>query len=297
MRGLALALPGVVEQDHHGRPSFRVAGRIFATLWDQEHLNVMLGEAGSRTVVQAWPGACEEFWWGKRLGAAHVDLALADELLVGELLADAWEQKAPRRLLEDRIADATEPRTALSARCLALARAFRLGHDDLRAWERRRLPERAFDDWLTDRVARRPAGRRARDTYGAEDVHDFARRAILGALQLRAGDRLLDVGCGGGPLLRDALATGASATGVDHSEHADRLAAMRDADGSSRPDEQREIRGHDALRSSWAALSILAAQPTFGMPMAAVLYGVSSSSSTVPATAGCGLRSSPERPP
>jgi len=218
VRGLALALPGVVEQDHHGRPSFRVAGRIFATLWDQEHLNVMLGEAGSRTVVQAWPGVCEEFWWGKRLGAAHVDLALADELLVGELLADAWEQKAPRRLLEDRIADATEPRTALSARCLALARAFRLGHDDLRTWERRGLPERAFDDWLTDRVARRPAGRRARDTYGAEDVHDFARRAILGALQLRAGDRLLDVGCGGGPLLRDALATGASATGVDHSE-------------------------------------------------------------------------------
>jgi hypothetical protein len=99
VRGLALALPEVVEQDHHGRPSFRVAGRIFATLWDLEHVNVMLDEAGIRTVVEAWPGVCEEFWWGKRLGAAHVDLTLADEPLVRELLADAWEHKAPAALV------------------------------------------------------------------------------------------------------------------------------------------------------------------------------------------------------
>jgi SAM-dependent methyltransferase len=230
VRGPALALPGVVEQDHHGRPSFRVAGRIFATLWDQQHLNVMLGEAGIRTVVEAWPGVCQEFWWGKRLGAAHVDLALADELLVGELLADAWEQKAPKRLLQDRIADAADTRTAPSARRLALARTFRLGQDDLRAWERAGLSEAAFDDWLTDRVARGPAGRRARDTYGADDVHDFARRAILAALQLRAGDRLLDVGCGGGLLLRDARANGASATGIDHSEEMVDLARERAPD-------------------------------------------------------------------
>ena len=31
-RQLALALPSAVEQDHHGRPSFRVGGKIFATL-------------------------------------------------------------------------------------------------------------------------------------------------------------------------------------------------------------------------------------------------------------------------
>jgi len=30
-RELALALPESVEHDHHGRPSFRVAGKIFAT--------------------------------------------------------------------------------------------------------------------------------------------------------------------------------------------------------------------------------------------------------------------------
>jgi SAM-dependent methyltransferase len=227
VRQLALALPEVVEQDHHGRPSFRVAGRILATLWDQEHMNVMLDEAGIRTAVELRPGICEEFWWGKRLRAAHVDLGLADKQLIRELLADAWEQKAPKRLLKDQIADAPGARSRISARCLALARKFSLGQDDLRAWEQSGLAEDAFDDWLTDRVARRPSGRRARDTYGANDVHDFARRAILETLRLRTGDRLLEVGCGGGLLLRDALATGASVTGLDHSEEMVSLARER----------------------------------------------------------------------
>ena len=190
-------------------------------------MNVMLDETGIRTAVEIRPGACEEFWWGKRLRAAHVDLGLADEQLVRELLADAWEQKAPKRLVKDRIADATDARSQISARCLALARSFRLGPDDLSAWQQSGLPEDAFDEWLTDRVARRPAGSRARDTYGADDVHDFARRAILGTLHLRTGDRLLEIGCGGGLLLRDALATGASATGLDHSEEMVSLARER----------------------------------------------------------------------
>lgn len=34
-------------------------------------------------------------------------------------------------------------------------------------------------------------------------IHNFARRAILDALTLAPADRLLDVGCGGGLLLRD----------------------------------------------------------------------------------------------
>lgn len=146
IRQLALALPEVVEQEHHGRPSFRVAGRIFATLWNQEHMNVMLDEAGIRTAVEARPGVCEEFWWGNRLRAAHVDLAVADEQLIRELLADAWEHKASKRLQQDRIADAPAAPSPIPARSLALARKFRLGEDDLRAWERCGLPEEAFDD-------------------------------------------------------------------------------------------------------------------------------------------------------
>jgi SAM-dependent methyltransferase len=61
----------------------------------------------------------------------------------------------------------------------------------------------------------------------AEDVHDFARRAILDALALGPADHLLEVGCGGGLLLRDALVTGASVTGLDHSEEMVVLARER----------------------------------------------------------------------
>lgn len=88
-----------MEQDHHGRPSFRVGGRIFATLWSDERLNVMLDEDGVRTAVHAAPEACEEVRWGRRLTAVGVALARVDAGYLRELLSDAWEGKAPRRLL------------------------------------------------------------------------------------------------------------------------------------------------------------------------------------------------------
>ena len=99
-RKIALALPEAVERDHHGRPSFRVGGRIFATLWDEDHTNVMLDEAGIRTAVQGHPDVCEEQWWGKRLAAVKVNLQLVDSALLADLYADAWEVKAPKRLLK-----------------------------------------------------------------------------------------------------------------------------------------------------------------------------------------------------
>lgn len=76
-------------------------------------------------------------------------------------------------------------------------------------------------------MARRPAGTRARIVYGAAGTHDFARRAILDSIALGRADRLLDVGCGGGLLLADALALGAAATGLDHSEDMVALARER----------------------------------------------------------------------
>ena len=98
-RELALALPEAVEQDHHGRPSFRVAGKIFATQWDEEHMNVMLDEGGILTAVERRPETCEGVWWGRRLAAVRVDLGRVDEKTLTSLLTDAWEGKAPSRLL------------------------------------------------------------------------------------------------------------------------------------------------------------------------------------------------------
>jgi ubiquinone/menaquinone biosynthesis C-methylase UbiE len=56
------------------------------------------------------------------------------------------------------------------------------------------------------------------------------RRPVLEALELGAGDRLLEIGCGGGMLLHDALLTGCTAAGVDHSEDMVRLARETNAE-------------------------------------------------------------------
>ena len=98
-RTLALSLPEAVELDHHGRPSFRVGGKIFATLWNETRMNVMADHDGILTAVESAPEVCEKVWWGKRLAAVGVTLPNADRDLLSELLADAWESKAPKRLL------------------------------------------------------------------------------------------------------------------------------------------------------------------------------------------------------
>jgi hypothetical protein len=98
-RATALSLPETVEQDHHGRPSFRVGGKIFATLWNDDRMNVMLDEAGILTAIDIAPDACEQVWWGKRLAAVGVSLSRVDRHFLEELLTDAWELKAPRRLV------------------------------------------------------------------------------------------------------------------------------------------------------------------------------------------------------
>jgi ubiquinone/menaquinone biosynthesis C-methylase UbiE len=89
-----------------------------------------------------------------------------------------------------------------------------------------------FREWridrVTDRVARRPHGRKARATYGADDAHSFLWEPVLAALELAPDDRLLDVGCGGGAFLRHVLATvGCEATGVDHSRDMVRVARKK----------------------------------------------------------------------
>lgn len=96
VRELALGLPGAIEQDHHGFPSFRVEGRIFATLPAPDRLRAMLDEPGIRTAAAAHPAICTEFFWGKRLACVEIDLAHASRDLVRDLLTEAWEHKSHR---------------------------------------------------------------------------------------------------------------------------------------------------------------------------------------------------------
>jgi ubiquinone/menaquinone biosynthesis C-methylase UbiE len=80
---------------------------------------------------------------------------------------------------------------------------------------------------MTDRIARRPHGRKARATYGADDAHSFLWEPVLEALALGQDDRLLDVGCGGGSFLRRARESGCAIAGLDHSRDMVRLARAK----------------------------------------------------------------------
>jgi SAM-dependent methyltransferase len=82
----------------------------------------------------------------------------------------------------------------------------------------------ALADWMTDRIARRPTGARAREIYRDPEDHKPGFRAVLDALALGPDDHLLEIACGGGVLLSWALETGCRATGLDHSEEMVRLA-------------------------------------------------------------------------
>jgi ubiquinone/menaquinone biosynthesis C-methylase UbiE len=95
---------------------------------------------------------------------------------------------------------------------------------------------RRFREWridrMTDRIARRPHGRQARETYASPTAHDFAWPHVLAALDLKPDDRLLDVGCGGGVFLRHVHAEiGCDVVGVDHSREMVKLAAPLAVDG------------------------------------------------------------------
>jgi SAM-dependent methyltransferase len=88
----------------------------------------------------------------------------------------------------------------------------------------------AVGEWITDRQARRPSGAQARATYADPLYHYPNFRVILSELALTADDYLLEVGCGGGALMKQALGTGCRAAAIDHSPDMVRLAAQMNRD-------------------------------------------------------------------
>jgi SAM-dependent methyltransferase len=81
-----------------------------------------------------------------------------------------------------------------------------------------------FGSWLTDRRARRPSGAQARNVYRDPLYHYPNFRVILQELALSRDDYLIEVGCGGGALLSDALKSGCRAAAIDHSTDMVKLA-------------------------------------------------------------------------
>ena len=88
----------------------------------------------------------------------------------------------------------------------------------------RAMAPRRLGDWITDRRARRPSGPQARSFYRDPLYHRPNFKVILKVLGLRDRDYLLEVGCGGGAFLEEALKSGCKAAAIDHSRDMVRVA-------------------------------------------------------------------------
>jgi hypothetical protein len=98
-RRIFLEQPEAEEKAHMGHPDFRVAGKIFATLWPERNVAVVRMSAADQTgAMQINPAALTLKYWGKS-PYLEVDLAKADAALLRALAKAAWRNYAPKRLV------------------------------------------------------------------------------------------------------------------------------------------------------------------------------------------------------
>jgi hypothetical protein len=99
VRSFALSLPEATEEPHFDLASFRVKGKIFATVPPEEkYLHVFVEGAALDVLPAAQPKAYEKLFWGNRLAGLRVTLAAAKAADVEELLRSAWRRRAPKKL-------------------------------------------------------------------------------------------------------------------------------------------------------------------------------------------------------
>ncbi|CAL9615543.1 MmcQ/YjbR family DNA-binding protein [Streptomyces sp. enrichment culture] len=102
VRRVALSLPDTTEKVAWNMPTFRVAGKMFATLpEDETSMAVRCPKEERDELVLAEP---DKFWIADheaQFAWVRVRLAaLEDERELRDILADSWRQAAPPRLLE-----------------------------------------------------------------------------------------------------------------------------------------------------------------------------------------------------
>jgi hypothetical protein len=102
-------LPKVEEYEHGGLPAFRVHGRRFASMLDDDGVNLMPGDEAIHAAVAEWPDSCREERFGQRLTAVRVNFASLSRAIVEELITEAWRSKAPRTLVHALHGQRAEP--------------------------------------------------------------------------------------------------------------------------------------------------------------------------------------------
>ena len=89
IRNIALALEGVSEVDHFGRPSFRTKKRIFA-VFRPDGLYLHLPEERKEFLFEADPKTFVKYMWGKRSNVI-VNLSKISKRELEALVGEAWQ--------------------------------------------------------------------------------------------------------------------------------------------------------------------------------------------------------------
>lgn len=101
VRKYALSLPETTEEPHFTYGSYRIRGKIFATVPpDQDHLHIFLDEERRELAIAMYPEVYETLWWGKKVVGIRVSLPRADSDDIRDLLFSAWKRKAPKTLVK-----------------------------------------------------------------------------------------------------------------------------------------------------------------------------------------------------
>jgi hypothetical protein len=93
VRKLALALDGVSEIDHWGRPAFRTSKRIFAVM-RPDGLYLHLTEERKQFLFEAAPDVFVRFMWGKTANVI-VQIAEVSKKELQALVCEAWQHATP----------------------------------------------------------------------------------------------------------------------------------------------------------------------------------------------------------
>jgi hypothetical protein len=93
VRNTALALDGVREIDHWGRPAFRTSKRIFAVM-RPDGLFLHLPEERKQFLFEAAPDVFVKFMWGKTANVI-VQIAKLSNKELEALMREAWQHATP----------------------------------------------------------------------------------------------------------------------------------------------------------------------------------------------------------
>lgn len=97
VREFALSRPDATEEPHFHFTSFRIGGKIFATMPPGDRLlHVFCPEVERQAAVMAYPDCCEVLHWGKRVAGVRIELEGAQAHFVCELLQSAYDDKAAK---------------------------------------------------------------------------------------------------------------------------------------------------------------------------------------------------------